>query len=103
MLQFVPQRVVEVQCADRPLEGGPYPKFGGKAGTTRDRIVHRFNAKALAGCGQPFQGQSHRKVVVVVAVNVDVIFKQHEVRAHQELTREGALVPRLVGRSVVAG
>ena len=56
VLKFVPQRVVDVQRIDRPLEGRTNPQFGRHTGGTRNRIVTRFNSKAFTEGGQTPKG-----------------------------------------------
>ena len=102
VFKFVPQGVVDVQGADGPLEGRTNPQLRGNARYTRNGVVAGLNAEAFAQRGQSFQGQAHGKVVRAVAIDVDVILEQDQIGADQYLTREGPLVPRLVGRSVVS-
>ena len=102
VFEFVPQRVVDVQGADGPLEGRTNPQFGGNSRDTWDGVVAGLNAEAFAQRGQPFQGQAHRKVVRAVAIDIDVVLEQDQIGADQYLASERPLVPRLVGRSVVS-
>ena len=99
VFELLPQRVINVHGADFPLEGGFEPNFR----WCWDDAVAGFNAPTLALCGDALNGQSHRDVVRVVAVNVDVIFKQHQIGPNQQFTREGTGIPGLVRRAVVSG
>ena len=102
MLEFVPERVVDVQGAHGPLECRANPQLGGHTGDTGKRVVRGFNAKPFAKCGQSFKGQRHRQIIGTVPVDVNVILKQHQVGADEEFAGEGALVPRFVRWAVVA-
>ena len=103
MFQLVPERVVDVQSAHRPLEGRSYPEFGRQAWSARNGVVARLNTKALAKRGEPLKGEADRQIIGPITVDIDVVLEQDQVGAHKQFARERPLVPSLVGRSVVAG
>ena len=103
MFEFVPQRVVDVQGADGPLEGRANPQLRRNPWCTRNGVVAGFDTEALTEGRQTFQSQPDREVVCTISIDVDVVHEQHKVRADQQLAREGALVPCLIGGAIVAG
>ena len=98
VLKVVPQGIVDVHGADFPLEGGLEPNFRGCGNETAARL----NAPTLTEGRDALDGQGNGQIVCTVAIDVDVVLKQDEVGANQQLPRKRARIPRLVRRAVVA-
>ena len=99
VFEFIPQRVVDVQGVDRPLEGRANPQFGRHG----NQSTAQLDAPSFALGGQAAQGERHGEVVGAVPINVHVVFEKNQVGSHQQFTREGARIPGFVGRPVVPG